>query len=320
MARILVTGATGFVGRSLCRALMNRGDDVVAVVRKTSPREVLPAHIEFFAVNAIGPETSWNRGLLKSVDIIVHLAAHVHRSETASEQSDQEFFRVNTQGTQRLLAASGGQVRRFVFVSSVHAMCRFSETPLTEDSPCQPDTPYGRSKLAAEDLVRQMSSNSPTETVILRPTPVYGAGQLGNLSRLFDYVQSGRMLPFGRVHSRRSLLYVENFVDAILAGIDHPAAAGETFLVSDGDEISLRDLTRKVRAALGGNNWLLPVPVGLMKLGGMLTGKSSEIDRLLGSLTVDISKIRERLHWHPPFTLERGLQTTTARMIPGKAA
>lgn len=316
MARVLVTGATGFVGSRLCRALLDDGHAVIAVLRKSSPYHVLPNGVEFFIVDDVGPKTAWNAGLLKSVDVVVHLAAHVHTEDAAKlKLADDEFHRVNVEGTRRLLEASIDRVRRFVYVGSIHAMCTLSDEILTEESECRPDTPYGRSKLAAEELVRDAAKRSETETVVLRSPPVYGPGQLGNLTRLFDYVQSGKMLPFGLVGSRRSLVYVENLVDALLSCVDVAEAANETFLVSDGDPVSLKELIQQVGNAFGRRGWMLPVPTGVMRLGAALTGKSRDVKKLLGSLAVDAGKIQRTLDWRPPFTLEEGLKATASWMM-----
>lgn len=320
MARILVTGATGFVGSRLCRALLDDGHAVVAVLRRSSPCHVLPNGVEFYIVEDIGPDTAWNAGLLRSVDVVVHLAAHVHVEAPSRRAAHDEFQRVNVEGTRRLLEAAAGRVGRFVFTSSVHAMCSQSDAVLTEESPCRPDTPYGKSKLAAEELVRAAGAGSPTETVVLRLPPVYGPGQFGNLSRLFHYVQSGKVLPFGLVNSRRSFIYVENLVDALLACITRPQAAHETFLVADGGAVSLKDLVRLIGEAIGRRGWLLPVPAGLMRLGGVLTGHSRHVKKLLASLAVDSSHIERRLGWRPPYSLEEGLKATANWMTLENAA
>lgn len=311
MSRILVTGATGFVGRRLCRALAERGDEVVAAVRSPEKVPLLPPRIECFTAGEIGPETRWHAGVLRSVDCVVHLAARVHMIDDPAPDPAAEFRRVNVGGTECLARAAARHVGRFVFVSSVHAMCQLSKDVLTEDSPCRPDSDYGKSKLAAEQIVRQVGHETGIETVVLRPPPVYGPGQLGNLKTLFDIVQKGTLLPLGRVaFNRRSLIYAENLVSALLACIDHPNAAGATFLVSDGEQVSIAELIRRIGAACGRRSRLLPVPATLLKLGGTLTGKRAAVERLLGSLAVDDSRIRDLLRWNAPYTMDEGLAAT----------
>ncbi|GAB4143962.1 MAG: SDR family oxidoreductase [Planctomycetaceae bacterium] len=314
MKRILITGATGFVGRRLCRVLLERGDSVIAAVRKPVAPGILPDGVEFYVSGDIGPKTAWNKGLLKSVDVIVHLAARVHILNDTAENPAAEFQKVNVAGTERLLRAAAGNVKRFVYVSSLHAMRTLCEETLTEQSECLPESDYGKSKLQAEEIVRKVGRESKMETVILRPPPVYGPGNLGNLLRLFEAVQKGKMLPLGLIKNRRSLIYVENLADALAACVHHKQAAGQTFLVSDGPQISIGELTREVAKAFGQTQRLLPVPVGLIKLGGKLTGKSGLVERITGSLCVDDRRIRETLDWKPPFTMQDGFRATAEWM------
>lgn len=319
MKRILVTGATGFVGRRLCRVLLERGDAVVAVVRKSSPTDGLPAGIEYYRVDDVGPQTTWNKGVLRSVDVVVHLAGRGHTAEDRSA-AEGELRSLHVDGTRRLLEATADRVDRFVHVSAAEAVRTDCDETLTEDSECAPDHVFGRTKLGGEQVVRGIAEATRTETVILRPAPIYGPERLGHLEALFNSVQSGKLLPFGLVSSRRSLLFVDNFVDALVCSIDHPAAAGETFLLADGEDVSLKDIVRLIGGLTGGRRWMLPVPVGLVKLGGLLSGKRRNVAELLGSLTVDISRIRQRLNWEPPIPFNVALEIAAEPRTQRRAA
>jgi len=310
MSKILVTGATGFIGRRLCRALVDRGDEVIAAVREESRTHVLPPQVRCITVGEIGPQTHWGPALLNDIDYVAHLAAKVHLLHDDSRNPAEEFHRVNVLGTKRLAEAVMQRVKRFVYVSSLHAMCSLHAEILNEESDCQPDTPYGQSKLEAEDVLKNIGDESPMEITVLRPPPVYGPGQLGNLLRLFQAVRNGWPLPLGRLRNQRSLVYVENLVDVLGKCIHHPKAAGETFLVNDGENISISQLLKKTGFALDKPAKLIPAPKFLMKLAGRVTGKSSAVDRLLGSLAVDSSKIRDALDWNPRYSLEDGLKAT----------
>jgi nucleoside-diphosphate-sugar epimerase len=201
-------------------------------------------------------------------------------------------------------------VKHFIFISSIGAMGTLSEQILTEKSPCHPDSPYGRSKLQAEQALIELCQNSPMTWTILRPTLVYGIGNPGNMERLMKLVKTGFPLPLGSIKNRKSFVYVGNLVDAIITCINHPNAKNQTFIVSDGDDLSTTDLIRRLGKALRKSPLLLPVPAELLRLTTKLLGKADIGDRLLGSLQVDSSKIRQMLDWTPPYTVDQGLQAT----------
>lgn len=309
--QVLVTGATGFVGRRLCTILLKRGDRVRAAVRSSAAALRLPPGVEPCLIGEIGPDTDWNNACTTDVDVVFHLAARVHQLRDRAADPAAEFQRVNTAGSACLAeAAVRHGVRRFVYVSSVHAMCTLADDVLTEQSACAPSTAYGRSKLAAERVLQEVTGRTATELVVVRPPPVYGPGHLGNLSKLLKLAERGWPLPLGGIDNRRSLVFVDNLVDALIAVAEHSAAAGETFLVSDGDSVSLPELVSSAARAGGRSPRLLPAPTSLMKTIGRLTGKSDAVARLLGSLAVDDGKLRRTLAWRPPVTLSEGLQST----------
>jgi nucleoside-diphosphate-sugar epimerase len=231
--------------------------------------------------------------------------------EEISLNPSQEFYRTNSEGTIRLVQqAIVANVKHFIFISSIGAMTTLSNEIINEKSPCTPDTPYGISKLLAEEALINLASNSKMNWTILRPTLVYGPGNPGNMQRLFKLVDRGLPLPLGSVKNQRSLIYVGNLVDIIINCLENPRAVNESFIVSDGENISTPKLIRSISKAIQRPSRLLPVPVSWLRFIGKITGRSSSIDRLLGSLAVDNFKICHRLNWTPPYTLDQGLQAT----------
>lgn len=306
--RALVTGASGFVGRHLCPELVAAGWTVRAVVRSPEAARQLPQGVEHFAVSGIGPETDWAEGL-EGVDVVAHLAgrAHVTREESADPVS--AYREVNVGGTRRLAeACSEAGVRRLVFVSSVKAVGEGARVAYTEETACRPEDAYGVTKLEAEAALAEVSAG--VEAVVLRPPLVYGSGVKANFLRLLRLADRGLPLPFGSVRNARSMVFVGNLVGAISLCLEHPDAAGETFFVADRESLSTRGLVVKMGEALKRPARLVPVPVPLLRLVGRATGKSGEVDRLLGSLTVSTEKIRRTLSWSPPFSMDDGLRET----------
>jgi nucleoside-diphosphate-sugar epimerase len=306
--KILVTGATGFIGQCLCPILLKQGHEVWALVRTSSNVSKLPHSIKRVAIDSLN---SWPEGVLAGFDVVIHLAARAHMLNDQATDPEAEFFRVNTQGTIDLAqTAMASGVKHFIFISSIGAMTTLSNLILTEQSTCQPDTPYGISKLQAEEGLISIASPSPMSWTVLRPTLVYGPGNPGNMERLLKLVCRGLPLPFSIIHNRRSLVYVENLVDAIALSIKATNAINQTFLVSDGHDISTPDLIKQIAFSLHKRPNLLPVPPKSLKLVGQLIGKSDTIDRLTGSLVVDSRKIRQTLNWTPPYTFQEGIQKT----------
>ena len=304
--RVLVTGATGFVGRALVRRLLADGRPVRAAVRPGAT--ALPREVETAAIGDIGPDTDW-RTALAGIDAVVHLAARAHVVHDSSPDAHTLYRAVNTLGTLRLAeAAATAGVRRFVFLSSarVHGE-RSTGAPFTESSPLAATDPYGRSKAEAERGLAALAAAGGLDPVILRPPLVYGPGARGNFARLVRLVARGVPLPFGAVRNHRSLVYLGNLVDAIVRTLDHPAAARETFMVSDREDVSTPELVRRIARALGKPARLIPVPPAVLRLGGRLVGRADDVARLLDDLVVDSSRIGERLGWRPPFTLDEGL-------------
>jgi len=308
--RVLVTGATGFVGWPLCQDLARRGWQVRAAVRNQAR---LPEGCEHCIVGDIGPATDWTEAL-EGVDAVAHLAARVHVMRERAEDPLASFRRTNVEGTLRLAgAAARAGVGRLVFLSSVKALADASpDGPLTDSSSPNPQDPYGISKYEAEAGLREIANQFHLEVVILRPPLVYGPGVKGNLRALLKLVDRRVPLPLGAVRNQRSLLGLGNLVDAIGLGLSHPAAPGGAFLLCDGDDLSTAELVRRLGAALGRRTALFPVPVSLLKLGAGCVGRAAEARRLLNSLTVDDRPIRQELEWKPPFTVDEGLAEMVA--------
>ncbi|CAG1006020.1 SDR family oxidoreductase [Geobacter sp.] len=308
--RILVTGATGFIGRTLCPLLLGRGCRVRGTVRASEPASALYPGVEPVVIEPLGPETSWSEALT-NIDTIIHLAARVHVMDDRASDPLAEFRRVNTEGTGRLAreaAASG--VRRLVFVSSIKVNGEESATPYTENSPANPTDPYGISKLEAEALLRRIEAETGLEVVVLRPTLVYGPGVKANFLNLMKVIQRGIPLPLASIANKRSLVYVGNLADALAACAVHRHAGGKTYLVSDGEDVSTPELIRKIAASLGVPARLFPMPVSLIRLAGAVTGKRAAVDRLAESLVVDGSGMASDLGWVAPFTMNEGLRAT----------
>lgn len=310
----LVTGAAGSIGRSVCRNLLRRGHRVGALVRTTESARRLPAGVEVRWVGEIEPETAWPSGLFAEVDAVVHLAAKVHaaRSETAAAP----FQRANVAATETLAraVAAAPNKPRFVYCSSAHAVCNFSDHAIDEASECRPQTSYGRSKLDAELMINRLAAEVGLKFVILRPAPVYGPELPGDLMRLLRIASRGWPLPFGAVANRRSLAFVENIADAVAVAASHPAAEGETFFVCDGDDVSISSLLRRFGSVYGHRSRLIPVAPSLLRGALRLVGKGAAAERMLGSLAIDGSRIGRKLSWRPPYELNEGLALTAQWM------
>ncbi len=309
--RILVTGATGFVGRILCQRLLTDSLQVRGTLLESESPSSLPEGVEPVVIDPIGSGTTWCHAL-SDINTIIHLAARVHVMQETAVNPLQEFRKVNLYGTEHLArqAADAG-VRRFVFMSTIGVSGDNSgDRPYTEGDTPHPHNPYSVSKYEAELALQQISQETSMEIVIIRAPLVYGPSNPGNFLSLLRIVSKSIPLPLASISNRRSLLYVGNLVDALATCATHPNAAGQTYLVSDGEDVSTPELIRRTAAALGVPARLLPVPVSLMRLIGKLTGKIATVNRLTGSLAVDSSKIRRDLGLEPPFTMEEGLQAT----------
>lgn len=313
LARVLVTGASGFVGRRLCQRLRDSGQLFRGVLR------TIPVADDFaddvVTVEDIGPHTDWWPAL-RSVDTVVHLAAHVHQMEP-SDGAEARYWQVNTLGTECLAqAAAKAGVKRFVYLSSikVNGEQTVGENRFTEELSLQGldhlKDPYAFSKYEAENRLRRIGLSAGMEVVIIRPPLVYGPGVAANFERLLSAVRRGLPLPLALIRNSRSLVFLDNLVDCIVCCLHHPAAAGQTFLVSDAEDLSTPDLIGRIARAMGRSARLWPCPVAILRAVGCLLGRSSLVSRLTDSLSVDCRKAQALLAWQPPYTVDQGLQAT----------
>ncbi|WP_217540426.1 UDP-glucose 4-epimerase family protein [Vibrio metschnikovii] len=312
---ILVTGASGFIGSKLLEQLP--ADGTLSLGRDQP--EGRPSE-KFFRLE-INNDTDYSAAL-SGVGVVIHLAARVHVMNDVVSNPLEEYREVNTRGTVNLArqAANAG-VKRFVFVSSikVNGEGTSQDKPFTSADLHAPEDDYGLSKSEAELQLFEIGKETGMEIVIVRPTLVYGAGVKANFASLMNLVSKGIPLPFGCMKdNRRSLVSVTNLVDLIVTCIDHPKAANQVFLVSDDHDVSTSQMVREMALALGKPTWQLPVPIWCYNLAGKLFNKSDVVDRLTGSLQVDISHTKETLGWAPPQTLQEGFKQTAEAFLQSK--
>lgn len=308
MTVVAVTGASGFVGHRVVEDLARRGHVVLGVVRGPSA----PPASMVRAVDDIGAQTDWARAL-EGVDTVVHCAARVHVMSEQMTDPLPLYRSVNVDGTRRLAEQSARYgVRRLVYLSSVKAAGERSAPgrPLKVSDPAAPEDAYGISKREAELALLEVGAATGLETVIIRPPLVYGQGVKGNFLRLMGAIAGGWPLPLGAFDNRRSMVSLANLTDFISLCVESPSADGRTFFVSDGEDLSTTSLARRMGVALDRPARLLPVPGAVLSTLGRLTGKAAEIERLVGTLQVDLADSRQLLGWSPPQTVEQGLRET----------
>jgi nucleoside-diphosphate-sugar epimerase len=311
VSRVLVTGAAGFVGAALCGELAAAGEQVIACVRRD--RAPVPG-VETVVIGDICDRGALNEAVAEA-DTVVHLAAHAHVMTDDAADPDAAYRRVNVDGTRRVAeAALGAGVKRLVLLSSVKVNGEMTgAVPFTEDDAAAPEDAYGRSKWEAERVVAEFAGTGGMETVVIRAPLVYGPGVRANFLSLLALCDGGVPLPFGKIDvDARSLIYLGNLTDALRRALDHPAAAGRTYLVRDRDDVSMADLVRRIRGMMGRPPRLFPVPAAMLRCGLVLAGRGGAADRLLSSLRVDDSRIENELHWSPPFSMADGLAATIA--------
>ena len=305
--RVLVTGATGFVGRALVPMLTQAGHDVTITVRYGPSADHLK-NVRLKNIGEIGPETNWQEAL-SNIDAVLHLAGRAHVMAESDADPLAAYRRINRDGTKRLAeAAADAGVKRLVFLSSIKVNGeRTTNHPYSEASTPQPEDAYGQSKWEGEQALHEING---LETVVVRTPLVYGPHVKGNFRSLLNICRKTVPLPLGGLQNRRSLIYVGNLADALIRCLTHPKAAGNLYLVRDGDDVSTTTLIKSTAQALGKQTYLFPVPRLLLRAGGALTGKSGMVSRLIESLEIDDSAIRRDLDWTPPFTMVQGLTET----------
>ena len=302
---ILITGASGFIGRNLCRSFAEQGIAFRAVVRNLRKAAYGSSAV---AINIDG-RTDWIE-VLEGVEVIVHLAARVHVMQEHAQDPLVAFRAVNVDGTLNLArqAAAVG-VKRFVFLSTIKVNGEETgDVPFHSSDIPAPVDPYGISKLEAERGLQKIAHATGLEVVIIRPPLVYGPGAGGNYGRLRRLAAKGWPLPLAAVHNKRSFIGVDNLCDCIRVCLHHPDAAGKTLLVSDNHDISTPDLVRLLASSAGRSIRLLPVPVGVLQMLAKLCGREPEVKRLTENLQVDCSETMRLLNWQPPVSLEQGIK------------
>lgn len=306
MTTLLITGANGFVGSALCNKA-SADFTVIGAVRSTYNLPVTTVE-----VGTIDANTDWHTAL-QDVDVVIHLAARVHVMNETSSDPLQEFRNTNVEGTLNLAkqAVQAG-IKRFIFISSikVNGESTVLDQPFTADDTPNPQDAYGQSKYEAELALQQLAKETGLEVVIIRPPLVYGAGVKANFYSMMRWLNKGVPLPLGAIKNKRSLVALDNLIDLILTCVQHPAAANQIFLVSDGEDLSTTELLRRMAHALGKKACLLAIPICLLELGAGLLGKQAIAQRLCGSLQLDISKTCQLLNWTPPVSVNTALAQT----------
>jgi nucleoside-diphosphate-sugar epimerase len=317
--KILVTGATGFIGTRLSETLTNSGHEVRNTARSlaqnnSTTREVITCDLE--SADNLDHLTT-------GCDAIVHLAGRAHVMSDNPATSESLYLSANVAVTRRLAqSASITGVKRMILMSSVKVNGESTTTgsPFTSlDTPI-PKDPYGRSKTQAEQALWDVTSTSELEGVVIRPPLVYGPGVRANFASLIGIINGGIPLPLGSIHNKRSFVSIDNLVDCIATVLQSSNAAGQTFLVSDGHDLSTPELIRSIASALHKSPMLFSFPPALLKLAATTAGKRGTYDRLCGSLTVDIALTKQKLSWTPPFTVQDSMQRTVDAFIQSKEA
>jgi nucleoside-diphosphate-sugar epimerase len=306
MTKILITGATGFVGQALTRSLSAKGLGVVGAVRvacAAGPQEQR-------VVGSIGPDTDW-RSCLNGVECVIHTAARAHILKEGPNDASLSY-RINVEGTQRLLDdCSRNGLKKFVYLSSiaVYGANAGAAAPIVESSPCAPDSHYGITKLVAEDAVLTFGHKTGAAAVVLRPPLIYGPGAPGNWRRLVRLAALRLPIPFGAVRNERSLLGIENLCDAVATAIGSEVSQGQSgvYNIADSEHVSLAEILSLLRTAAGKPEWLINVPPMFLESLLRIAGKSAEFHKMAGDLKVDSSKFRSVFSWQPPYTTQQGI-------------
>ena len=323
MSKILITGASGFIGKTLCKTLSTSNRFVRAAVRSTNSNSS-NSDVEYVSVGDINTKTNW-KDFLVSIDYVIHCAGRVHMMNETNKNALKIYRSINVDATKQLAEQSAAAgVKRFIYLSSIKVNGESTHNnPNLRDinnknkyifkhnDNSNPGDPYSISKFEAEEVLRELSSKTGLEVTVLRLPLVYGHGAKGNLARLIKLIKSNIPLPLSLVNNQRSMIGIDNLVDLLIRCIDHPDASGKTFLVSDGDDISTPDFIKLIANSIGRKVLLFPVPIFLLKFLGCILGKQKEINRLIGSLKIDSSYVQKVLNWTPPVSVKEGIKRMT---------
>lgn len=304
--KILITGGSGFLGKSLIEELSSKDTNLVSVYRNKSitPRQG-------FLIDSLNSQTDWTNAFLE-VDVVIHCAARAHIMKDQSQDPITSFREINTFGTLNLArcAAKDG-VKRFIFISSIKVSGETTSLgcPFKSSDEPNPTDPYAISKFEAEEGLKAIAEETGMQVVIIRPPLVYGPGVKGNFASLMKFTTKGLPLPLGAItRNLRSIVSVENLVDLIITCIEHPDAANQIFLVSDDHDVSTAELLNEMARADDRSSRLVPVPASLMQFAANLLGKGAVAERLFGSLQVDIEHTKKVLNWSPPISFSEGIR------------
>ncbi len=315
--KILVTGATGFIGTQLSETLAKSGHEVRCTARALAPNSSTTPEIVTCDLESVDNLDH----LTASCDAIIHLAGRAHVMSDDPATSESLYLSANVDVTRRLAqSAARVGVKRMILMSSVKVNGESTtiDTPFTSQDTPNPQDPYGRSKTQAEQALWDIASTSELEGVVIRPPLVYGPCVRANFASLIGIVNRGIPLPLGSIHNKRSFVSIDNLIDCISTALQSSNAAGQTFLVSDGNDLSTPELIRSIASALHKSPMLIPFPPALLKLAATTAGKRGAYDRLCGSLTVDIALTKQKLSWTPPFTVQDSMQRTVDAFIKSK--
>ena len=324
MKKILVTGASGFIGNALCKALIKSDRSIYGAVRSINS-SLIKSEIKYVSVGDISFKPNW-KDILAGIDCVIHCAAIPHK---VNKNQDLDLYRlVNTKASEYLAEEScKAGVKRLIFLSSIKVNGESTNNEFEKVNPSgqiknvfthndipNPLDPYSISKSNAETFLWKISAKTSLDVVVVRLPLVYGKNVKGNLARLIKLVRSGIPLPLGLVKNQRSMIGIDNLVDLLIRCIDHPKANGKTFLASDDEDISTSELIKLIASSMGRKANLFPFPISMLKFLTSVLGKREEINRLIGSLKIDDSYTKEILNWTPPITVEEGIR----RMVQGK--
>ena len=325
MKKILITGASGFIGQSLIKSLLNLSRSVRGTIRSRKP-VFSDTKTEYVSTGDINIKTNWKESLV-NIDSIIHCAGKAHAIKSKKNNLSKIYQSSNVDGTKQLAEqAAEAKVRRLIFLSSIKVNGENTNNDVIDKALnekkilfshkdlANPKDSYAKSKLEAEKILWDISSRTNLEVVLVRLPLVYGYGAKGNLAKLIKLVRLGIPLPLSLIKNQRSMIGIDNLVDLLIRCIDHPEASGKTFLASDGEDLSTPELIKFIASSMGRKANLFPFPISLLKFLGSVFGKSEEINKLVGSLRIDNSYTKKILNWTPPISVEEGIR----RMAQGK--